>query len=212
MRSERRPRAARRERKPRVTRLGRFVRGRRPDRNPLRRTCDRAETAVLAGLLAAFLAAAPFAALACGTAAHALARQEQQAQQASLRQVRAVLLKPASTTDTYAPYAALEPEVPARWTAPDGKAVTGQVPAPAGTAAGATVLVWAGQDGQLTGPPLQDAQVAGQTVLGEAFGVAALAGLLIITGVLARRALDKRRMAGWDADWQATGPRWTPRR
>ena len=40
----------------RVTRLGRFARGVRPDRNPLRRSSDRLETAVLALLVIAFLA------------------------------------------------------------------------------------------------------------------------------------------------------------
>jgi hypothetical protein len=46
--------------------LARLLRGRRLDRNPLRRGSDRAETVVLAALLAAFLAAAPFAAQAAG--------------------------------------------------------------------------------------------------------------------------------------------------
>jgi hypothetical protein len=35
---------------------------------------------------------------------------------------------------------------------------------------------------------------------------------MLVIGVLGRRALDKRRMAAWDADWRATGPRWTARR
>ena len=48
-------------RTPGVARLGRFVRERRFDRNPLRRTTDRVETAVLAVLVAVFLAGAPFA-------------------------------------------------------------------------------------------------------------------------------------------------------
>jgi transcriptional regulator with XRE-family HTH domain len=209
MRSERRPRAARRDRKPRTTRLSRFMRGRRPDRNPLRRTSDRAETAVLAGVLIAFLAGAPFVAQACGTWAHGVAQRNQLTQQASWRQVPAVLLNAAPSSD---PYPGMDPQALARWTAPDGKAVTGQVTVPAGTAAGTTVPIWVGQDGQQTNAPLQDSQVAGQTVLAEASGVIALASLLIITGLLVRRALDKRRMAGWDADWLATGPRWSPRR
>jgi hypothetical protein len=212
MSSGRGPRAGWRGRRPRVGWLGRFVRGRRLDRNPLRRASDRAETAVLAGLLIAFLAGAPFAAQACGAWVHGIAQRNQQAQQASWHQVRAVLLQAAPGTDTYAEYAGVEPEVLARWTAPDGKAVTGQVMVPAGTAAGATVMIWTSTDGQLTGPPLQDSQVAGQAGLGATSGVAALAVLLIATGVLVRRALNRRRMAGWDADWLATGPRWTPRR
>ena len=60
------------ERKPRATLTGRFVRGRRFDRNPLRRAADRAETIVLALLLVAFLVGAPLAALASGAWAHAI--------------------------------------------------------------------------------------------------------------------------------------------
>jgi hypothetical protein len=34
---------------------------------------------------------------------------------------------------------------------------------------------------------------------------------LALAGVLAQWSLNRRRLAGWDADWQATGPRWTTR-
>ena len=53
--------------------LARLLRGRRLDRNPLRRGTDRAETVVFGALLAGFLAAAPFAAHAAGAWAHASA-------------------------------------------------------------------------------------------------------------------------------------------
>jgi len=29
---------------------------------------------------------------------------------------------------------------------------------------------------------------------------------------LVRRSLDRRRLSGWDAEWLANGPRWSPRR
>ena len=80
------------ERKPRATLTGRFVRGRRFDRNPLRRPADRAETIVLALLLVAFLVGAPLAALASGTWAHAIAQRAELAQVASRQQVTAVVL------------------------------------------------------------------------------------------------------------------------
>jgi len=41
--------------------------------------------------------------------------------------------------------------------------------------------------------------------------VIALGTVLATIGLLARRTLDKRRMAAWDAEWRATGPRWTTR-
>ena len=81
-----------RRRDVRATGLGRFVRGWRPDRNPLRRSTDRVETAVLALLVIVFLAVAPFAALTSGSWALARAHQAQLAEQASSYQVPAVVL------------------------------------------------------------------------------------------------------------------------
>ena len=69
--------------------LARLLRGRRLDRNPLRRRSDRAETIVLGALLAGFLAAAPFAAHAAGAWGHDSAVRDAQAQRASLVQVTA---------------------------------------------------------------------------------------------------------------------------
>lgn len=198
------------QRKPRVSRLGRFVRGWRPDRNPLRRASDRVETVVLALLAVAFLAAAPFVIQASGAWTHAMAHHVQLAQQASRRQVPATLVKVTPAGSALAD-GALPQDAQARWTAPDGKTVTGDLTVPAGTVAGATVQVWTTQDGQLANPPLQNSQVAGETVCAEVVGVLALGTLLTVTGLLARRALNKRRMAAWDSDWRATGPHWTTR-
>lgn len=199
-------------RKPPVTRLGRFGRGLWPDRNPLRRASDLIETAMLAVLVVAFAVAAPFAAQRGAAWAHAAAREAQLQQQSSRAQVTAVLLKPAGTMRPGGGPAALDPLTPARWRAPDGRAVTGDLPVPAGTAAGATVRVWVSRDGRLSGQPLQDSQVTGQACLAGSLSVVALAILLAVTGVLGRRALDKRRMAAWDAEWRASGPRWTTRK
>ena len=55
------------QRSPSSSWLGRLLRGRRLDRNPLRRGSDRVETAIAGVLLAAFLAGAPFAAHAAGS-------------------------------------------------------------------------------------------------------------------------------------------------
>jgi hypothetical protein len=196
---------------PRVTWLGRFMQGRRPDRNPLRRASDRVETVVLAALAIAFLAAAPFTGQASGAWARDLAHRTQLEQEASWRQVPAVMLKAVPKSQGDSGYATFQTDTQARWTAPDGTVVTGEIPVPPGTAAGATVRVWTTRDGQLTNPPLEDSQVAGQAILAEVLSVIALGILLIVIGAVAHRALDKRRMAAWDADWRATGPRWTTR-
>ena len=83
---------------------------------------------------------------------------------------------------------------------------------PDGAPKGSAVMVWVNQAGQQTDPPLQASQVQGRVVMAVGAAVAAVAVMLIITGWLIRWALDKRRMAAWDAEWLANGPRWSPRR
>lgn len=196
-------------RKPRpgVTRLGRFVRRWRFDRNPLRRATDRVETAVLVLLVTVFLIGTPFAALAAGSWMHSMARQAQLAQEASRHQVTASVLA------VTAPPAGqnLAWQAQARWRAPDGHEVTNEVPVPPDTVVGRKLQVWTDRTGNFTTAPLTDSQVAGQTAIGEGLGVITSAVVLTLAGGLALWALNKRRMAAWDADWHATGPRWTTR-
>jgi len=192
--------------------LGRVRRGRRLDRNPLRRGSDRVETVVLGGLLAVFLAGAPFAAHAAGSWASALSVREAQVQRASLHHVPATLLEAAPSWNAYANSGGAAPDVDARWRAPDGRVRTGEVFVPVGAAAGSTVLVWTNQVGQLAGPPLGPTQLASRVQLAGSAAVGALAMALIVAGCLARRSLDRRRLAAWDAGWLANGPRWSPRR
>jgi len=205
MRAWRSPRSPAR---PRSTWLGRLVRGRRLDRNPLRRGSDRAETAVLGVLLAAFLAGAPFAAHAAASWTYAGSAREAQAQRAALRQVPATLLQAAAPVAS----GGYGLDASARWQAPDGHARTGQVFVPGAAAAGSTVMVWVTQAGQLTNPPLQPSQVTGRVFSARVLAVAALAVALLTVGWAARWALDRHRMAAWGAQWLACGPRWSPRR
>ena len=191
-------------RSPGSTWLGRLARGLRLDRNPLRRGSDRAETAMLGVLLAAFLAGAPFAAHAAGSWTYATSIREAQAQQATLRQVPATLLQAAPSN--------ISNEANARWKAPDGQVRTGQIFAPSGAPAGSTVMVWVNQAGQLTDSPLQRSQVTGRADMARALVVAALAAVLGIVGLVGRWALDRRRLTAWDAEWLATEPRWSSRR
>jgi hypothetical protein len=197
-----------RKRQPGVARLGRFVRGRRLDRNPLRRATDRAETVVLAGLVILLLAGGPFAALAAGSWTHAMAQRTQLAQEASRRQVTAVVVSmiPPSAGDW-----GLTWQARARWRAPDGREVTDEIPVPTSTEVGATLPVWTSLSGDFTTAPLVDSQVSGQVVTGEVLGVIGLADGLAVVGALVLSWINKRRMADWDADWRATGPRWTTR-
>jgi hypothetical protein len=191
-----------------VSWLGRLIRARRLDHNPLRRPSDRAETLLLTALLIVFLAAASVVTLAVGARVQDAGHRTQLEQDASRLQVPALVLQLEPATEGYA-----SPDSPAqaRWTEPSGTVTTGEVTVPSGTAAGTTVRVWITRDGQPSDPPLLDSQISAQVLLAEISSVLVAALAMIVTGAVARRALDKRRMAAWDAEWRATGPRWTTR-
>jgi len=192
--------------------LIRLLRGLRPDRNPLRRGSDRAETAVLAALLAAFLAGAPFAAGAAGHWASISATRQAQAQRASLTQVTATLVRQAPVLSGYGSGNGAVTVTQARWRAPDGQTRSGEVYVTAGVLAGGTIRIWVDWAGRTARPPLTRDQVTGRIQFLAGAAVSGLATLLAVAGWLAHRSLDRRRLAGWDADWLATGPRWSPRR
>jgi len=180
-----------------------------PDRNPLRRTSDRVAAAIVAGALAAFLVCAPLAALFAGRWAGAAALRVGRAQQSSWRRVPAVLLGRAGQPVAIGDGDVTLPEARARWTAPDGQPRTGLLPVPVGARAGHTVRVWVDAAGRPTGPPLRHEQAMGQALLAAGAATVALGAILLAAAALAVRAVDRRRLAAWTADWQATAPRWT---
>jgi hypothetical protein len=51
--------------------------------------------------------------------------------------------------------------------------------------------------------------VAGRADIVCTLAIVGLAIALIIVGLADRWALDRRRLAAWDADWLANGPSWT---
>jgi hypothetical protein len=187
-----------------ATRTAMAVRGLWPDRNPLRRGVDRAEAAIVGGLAVAFLAGAPLAAIAAGHLAYAAASRAAAAERSS-HQVHAVLL----ASPTMAEDGEYGATAPARWAGPGGTQRTGTLWVPAGAQARSIVTVWVDAAGQLTSPPLQPSEVRGQAVAATVLAPMTLGLLLVGAGLLASEALWRRREAAWDADWQATAPRWT---
>jgi hypothetical protein len=191
--------------------LRRYIRGARLDRNPLRRKSDRVETYILAGSAVAAIAVAPFAAQLASQASHTAAQHAEQAQLASRHQVTALTLQAAAGSTTgYS----LQSEFPvqARWITVTGQVRTGQVMVPPGTAEGSMVPVWTNAAGQATDPPLEPGQVAGQADLAAIGAIAGLAILFTCEAAIVRHALNRRRLAAWDADWAVTAPMWNRQR
>ena len=184
-----------------MTRVAAVVRGLWPDRNPLRRSSDRAEAGVVAGLALAFLLGAPLVAFTVWQLALATTFTTTDAVHAGWRPV------PARLTACGPPVARLLATAPARWRAPGGAMVTGRVPVRPGTHAGATVTVWTGRAGRLAHTPASPFQAAFQAGVTAAMAVPCWGVVLLCAGLLSRRLLDARRLAAWDADWQAMDPR-----
>jgi hypothetical protein len=177
-----------------------------PGNSPLRRRWDRSEAVILGGLLVAFMIGGTLAALMGGRWAYDAALRARHAELAASYRVPAVLLTTASQQPSGF-YALAR----AWWRTPDGVRHTGEVSAVEGTAAGATVRVWVKADGRLTGPPLQPSQVQGQGVLAGVLAVMTVALVLWGAGLAVHCAAERRRMAAWDDEWRAIGPKWSRR-
>jgi hypothetical protein len=185
-----------------------MIRRLRLDRNPLRRTVDRVETIVMAVLLAVFLAGVPLAALSAAGRVAAVGKSVERAE-AGWRLVPAVLLQNAPGSAQPLDQASLMPLVRARWTAPDGTPRVGEIYAPDGAKARTTVMVWTDQSGKLEGAPFKGSYLVAQEIY-AAFVAAALGTVAVaVIALLARRALDQRRLAAWEAEWSRIGSEWT---
>ena len=183
------------------------------DRNPLRRGTDRIEAAMRLATIILLLVAVPIAAIAVGRQADHLALRQAHAQQGAEHQVTAILLKHAQATGVPNPYTSVQlTYVLARWQPPGRPPRSGQVLAPAGAHAGSTVRVWIDASGAITSPPPDHRIITGDVCL-AAIVTCLVASLLILgSNALARRALDRRRMRAWEAEWRAAGPMWSGHR
>jgi hypothetical protein len=186
----------------RLLRLGRLLLG----RNELRRPCDRIEGAVAFSLLAAFLTAAVGAACLAGRL-----YQSEHAVAARLRPAVAVLSQPGPAGPSQATAAE------ATWRLPDGTVRSGTLttmtaPAIYHAPAGESVPVWLDRSGEPLAPPPSPGDIIFNALFADIIMTAGAAMALILCYLLCRMALDRQRLARWEAAWAAVGPRWTSRR
>ena len=159
-------------------------------------------------LLVIFLTAGPMAALGVGqwTAHGASAGTSVQP-----HAVQAVLLQPVTAPAGQAvAVQGTQVWVRARWESAGGAARTGEVPAPAGAAAGTAVTVWLNAAGRVTSPPYKGGFAFAAVLAAMTLAVTAFALLTVLR--LVQRFLNWRRLAAWETAWRATGPRWTGHR
>jgi hypothetical protein len=184
-----------------IRRLGRLL---GLGRNSLRRRLDILESRLLAGLAVAVLIGAPVLGLMTGQFAHQSGLREVRAQQ-GWREVPATLLK-APPRETTALVSSL---AQARWQVPGGAERVGQIPVPAKAQRGSTVPIWISRQGTPESQPLTRWQA---TSFAWTAGVVAGLGLALALALLAyltHLTMNRRRLAAWEADWAATGPRWS---
>jgi hypothetical protein len=181
---------------------------RSPKGNPLQRHVDRIESAVVAGLVVAFLVAAPLLCVVAVRVAGAAAVREGQAE-SGWRPETAVLRQSAAAGQVGVDGDFGTSWVSARWVAPDGARRYGLVAVGLNAKAGQRMTVWVTPAGQLAHPPLGRAEVLAWETTGAVLAPIGLAALLVVAGGVVRVVANRRRMAGWTRAWAATGPRWS---
>jgi hypothetical protein len=189
----------------RLRRLGRMLAG---DDNPLRRPVDKLEATVVAGLIIAFLIAAPLLAIFAAGAVGAAGTREMNAE--SHWGQRTATLEQGAAAGAIGLDGVWDAAwVRARWTMPNGAKETGLIAVALNAQAGQHVAVYVTPAGQLTREPLTKAEVAERAVLAALACPVGLAVLLAIGIGVTRVMANRRRIACWTREWDATGPRWS---
>jgi hypothetical protein len=176
------------------------------DGNPLRRRTDKIAARLL---LAVFLMGAPFLSVAAVAWASHNGTAELRVMR-SWQQVSAVLLRTPPTPGATSGVLGYH-QVMARWTAPDGRRRTGWIPVSGEMGAGRTVRLWVDAAGSPTGIPLKRDAVLSYEAIAAVVATVALGIVLLCLARTRRWALDRRRLADWEAGWAAVGPQWTRR-
>jgi len=181
-------------------------------RNPLARTADRAEATARLLLTTLWLLTLPVIAVAGSVAwqqASAIAADQQHTRSSTT----AELLDdaPNIAIDDQGMFVDQQQRATARWIAPDGSERIGSVTTTAGGHHGDRIKIWVDRTGAVTSPPASPTTSA-VLIITLATGVAlAWGALLAVAQYGIRRRLDRRRMAGWDDEWERIGPLWSGR-
>lgn len=181
------------------------------DANPLRRPADRAEAWIRVAAVAAFMIAAPLAAIGFGHHVYQANERQAREQAADTHTVTAVLLATVpETTDMYG-YGNDRGWVNARWPGPRGTTRSGQVLAPLGAPTGSRVTIWTEAAGTVANPPISRNQILTRAVLAGVVAPVILAVALLSILLLTQWLLSRHRLGSWESAWSKIEPQWTNR-
>lgn len=177
------------------------------DGNPLRRDVDRAERLAMTVLIGVLVVAGPVLAVSVARAADAAALHQQQAE-ANWYPRTATLLQGAdeamsTSSDWNVAW------VKAQWTPRDGKVATGLLPTALDARAGQHVQIWLTPGGRVTHPPLAETDIRDQVMFAILVTVTGWAVALALGAAAVRMVANRRRMAGWQREWDVSGPLWS---
>ena len=179
--------------------------------NPLARAADRAEATARVLLTAVWLCTLPIMIIVASSVWHSVSVAAESAQQSRIATTAQLLEDaPAMTTDDQGVVAYQLVQVAARWVAPDGSERTGTVPA-AGRRSGDRIEVWVDRSGEITPAPVPLSTSAVLIITVTVGAVLAWGALLMAAQFLIRGRLDRRRIVGWDIEWQRIEPLWSGR-
>ncbi|MFD5161965.1 hypothetical protein ACFWMJ_28460 [Streptomyces hawaiiensis] len=167
-------------------------------RNTLKRRVDVVEAwVVLAGWVLALLGGLVAGLAAAGSVERAVERQR-----AESRRVTAVLVEeapgpsPARAASDHRVWGKV------RWTAPDGSTHREEARVAPSAPAGSTVSLWVNRSGDITTPPVSGGEAWLHMAMGGALAGVFAGGAVLGATWVTRLALDRRRMAQWDAEWE----------
>ncbi|HEY7485198.1 MAG TPA: hypothetical protein VH912_12115 [Streptosporangiaceae bacterium] len=177
-------------------------------RNEMCRPLDRAQSIIALAMVLVFLVLGPVAAARAVQHVYQSQADLERRQTAARQQVDAVVVR------HLAPESSISGEVVGgqgriQWRTADGSLRTGT--ADTGKPAGTHLTVWVDHSGAIKGAPQTRTQTLGTTSFAAAGALIAVALPLALGHALIRRRFDRRRLAGWDAEWSRVAPLWTRR-
>lgn len=177
------------------------------DGNPLRRGIDRAESLAMTVLIGVLVIAGPVLAVSVARVADAAALRQQHAE-AGWYPARATLEQGADESVSDGSDWAVA-WVKARWTLRNGRVEQGLVPAALDARAGQYVQVWLTKGGHLTHQRLSESDIRDQVTFAVLLTVTGWAVALALGALAVRVLANRRRMAGWQREWDVSGPLWS---